>query len=151
VAKGVVAADPETFATTKPGVFVCGDAATGPSDVTTAMATARTAAEFMHKYLRGEKASREYAPVRPSVVVEPLELDEAAAPVRPTMGRIAVAARRQCFDEAELGFDEDAAVGEARRCLRCDWEPHRARLKKLEALTVAKPAKRSRELEVLSV
>lgn len=157
IAKGVVAADPDTFATTKPGVFACGDAATGPSDVTTAMATARIAAEFTHKYLRGEKAHREYAPVRPSVVVEPLELEENPASVRPDMRRLSVESRSLCFDEVELGLDEAAAVGEARRCLRCDWEPHRARLKKLEAdeeatlATPTIPAKRSRKLEVLNV
>lgn len=154
IGNGVIAADPDTFATTKPGVFACGDAAIGPSDVTTAMATARIAAEFTHKYLRGEKAHRAYMPVRPSVVVEPLELEVGAAPVPPSMPRLAVEARHRCFDEVDLGLDEDAAVGEARRCLRCDWEPHRARLKKLEADEVAKPAqpaKRARALEVLSV
>jgi len=133
VSKGVVAADPETFATTRPGVFACGDAATGPSDVTTAMATARIAAEFTHKYLRGEKALRDYAPVRPSVVVEPLELEEGAAAQRPCMPQLSIEQRTRCFDEVELGLGEEAAVGEARRCLRCDWEPHRARLKKAEA------------------
>lgn len=154
VAKGAVAADPHTFATTRPGVFACGDAATGPTDVTTAMATARIAAEFIHKYLRGEKAQREYAPVRPSVVVEPLELEEGAASVRPGVRRLPPESRARCFDEVELGFNEDTAVGEARRCLRCDWEPHRARLNKLEADEAARratPAKRSRALEVLDV
>ncbi len=154
VGKGVVAADPDTFATTRPGVFACGDAATGPADVTTAMATARVAAESIHKYLRGEKAHREYAPVRPSVVVEPLELEEGAASARAAMRRLPPETRAYCFDEVELGLEEDAAVGEARRCLRCDWEPHRARLKKLEAdkvVTPATPAKRSRALEVLNV
>jgi NADH-quinone oxidoreductase subunit F len=131
--KGVVAADPDTFTTTRPGVFACGDAATGPSDVTTAMATARIAAESIHRYLRGERPAREYAPVRPSVVVEPLELEEAAAASRPGMARLSVEQRRHCFAEVELGLGEEAAVLEASRCLRCDWEPHRARLKKAEA------------------
>ncbi len=155
VAKGVVAADPDTFATTRPGVFACGDATTGPSDVTTAMATARVAAEFTHKYLRGDTTRRTYTPVRPSVVVEPLELEESAASVRPRMRLLSVETRQHCFDEVELGLDEDAAVGEARRCLRCDWEPHRARLKKLEEAEEgagpATPAKRGRVLEVLNI
>ncbi len=151
VGKGVVAADPDTFATTRPGVFVCGDAATGSADVTTAMATARIAAEFTHKYLRGEKAHREYAPVRPSVVVEPLEVAEGVASARPTARRLSPETRTYCFDEVELGLDEEAAVGEARRCLRCDWEPHRARLKQLEAEKEETPAKPARVLEVLNV
>ena len=133
VSKGVVAADPETFATTRPGVFACGDTATGPSDVTTAMASARVAAEFIHKYLRGDKACRHYAPVRPSVVVEPLEVEEGPAASRPSMPRLPNERRSHSFDEVDLGLAEEAAVCEARRCLRCDWEPHRARLKKAEA------------------
>jgi NADH-quinone oxidoreductase subunit F len=141
VSKGVVVADPETFATTRPGVFACGDATTGPSDVTTAMATARIAAQCMHQYLRGEKASRAYAPVRPSVVVEPLELEAAPAGPRPSMPRLSIEQRKHCFDELELGLGEEAAVGEAHRCLRCDWEPHRSRLKKAEAGVGPRPAR----------
>jgi NADH-quinone oxidoreductase subunit F len=155
VANGVVAVDPDTFATTRPGVFACGDATTGSSDVTTAMATARVAAEFTHKYLRGDTTRRTYTPVRPSIVVEPLELEESAASARPGMRLLPVETRQHCFDEVELGLDEDAAVSEASRCLRCDWEPHRARLKKLkeadEEARQARPSKRSRALEVLNV
>ena len=133
VAKGVVTVNPETFATTKPGVFACGDAATGPGDVATAMATGRIAAEFILKHLRGEKATPEYTTVQPSVVVEPLELGEPPSGPRPSMPRLSVEQRRLCFDEVELGLGEEAAVGEAQRCLRCDWEARKVRLKKAEA------------------
>ncbi len=134
VSRGVVTVDAETFATTKPGVFACGDAATGPADVTTSMATARIAAEFIHKYLRGEKVLRVYAPVRPSVVVEPLELEEASVASRPRLPRLPVEQRARSFDEVELGLAEEAAIREACRCLRCDWEPHQARLERGKAV-----------------
>lgn len=148
VSRGVITADAETFATTRPGVFACGDATTGPSDVTTAMATGRIAAEFIHKYLRGEKALREYAPVRPSVVVEPLALEEGPVESRPRMPRLTVEQRVRCFDEVELGFAEEAAVREACRCLRCDWEPHRARLERADAGGGPTPARAPQDATV---
>jgi hypothetical protein len=110
--------------TAKRGVFACGDAVTGAGDVTTAMSTARIAATFIHKYLRCEPLTREYPPVRPSVLVEPVAVSEAEAAeaTRPLIPARPAVVRRLTFDEVELGLAEEAAVREARRCLRCDWE-----------------------------
>ncbi|MGE5189020.1 MAG: FAD-dependent oxidoreductase [Gemmatimonadota bacterium] len=128
-----VAIDDETFMTGKKGVFACGDAVTGPADVTTAMAAAGIAAESIHRYLRGEAPAREYRPVLPSVVVEPVKLgEEMAAVSRPRMPKIPLARRRTTFDEVELGYSEDAAMEEAKRCLRCDWEMQKARRQREE-------------------
>jgi NADH-quinone oxidoreductase subunit F len=123
-ARGTVGVDAETFITAKRGVFACGDAVTGAGDVTTAMSTAKIAATFVHKYLRGEELTREYRPTRPSVIVEPVEVPEAEAAeaARPEMPRLSAKQRRHTFAEVELGLAEEAAVREARRCLRCDWE-----------------------------
>lgn len=122
--KGTVGVHSETFMTAKKGVFACGDAVTGPGDVTTAMATAKVAAEFIDKFLRGEELKREYSPVRPSVIVEPVEVseEEAAEATRPKMPRLSAEQRKHTLAEVELGLTEAAAVREARRCLRCDWE-----------------------------
>ncbi len=123
---GTVGVDRETFMTARPGVFACGDAVTGAGDVTTAMATAKIAATFIHKYLRGEPLVRTYRPVRPSITVAPVPVgEEEAAAARPTMPRLPPNARRGNFAEVELGLTEDQAVREARRCLRCDWELQR--------------------------
>jgi len=40
--------------------------------------------------------------------------------VRPTMNELPVKDRIANFTEVELGLDEQTAVLEARRCLRCD-------------------------------
>ncbi len=49
---GLVVADSETGATSRPGVFAGGDAVTGPDLVVTAMTAGRRAAEAMDEYLR---------------------------------------------------------------------------------------------------
>ncbi len=135
-AKGTVGVDAETFMTARRGVFACGDAVTGAGDVTTAMSTAKIAATFIHKYLRGEPLVREYHATRPSVIVAPVEVSEAEAAeaVRPPMPTLPAEQRKRTFDEVELGLAEEAAVREARRCLRCDWELQKQlRLKQQEA------------------
>jgi NADPH-dependent glutamate synthase beta subunit-like oxidoreductase len=141
--KGTVGVDAETFMTARRGVFACGDAVTGAGDVTTAMSTAKIAATIIHEYLRGEPLVREYHPTRPSVMVPPMEVTEgeAAEVTRPPMPRLPADQRRATFDEVELGLTEDAALCEARRCLRCDWElQKRLRLIEAEALGQGKEA-----------
>jgi len=143
--KGTVGVDAETFMTARRGVFACGDAVTGAGDVTTAMSTAKIAATIIHEYLRGETLVREYHATRPSVMVPPMEVSEseAAEVTRPPMPKLPADQRRRTFDEVELGLAEEAAVCEARRCLRCDWELQKQlRLKQQQAVDrgeVAKP------------
>ncbi len=50
---GLIVADPESGATTRPGVYAGGDDVTGPSLVVTAMVAGRKAAKAMDEYLRG--------------------------------------------------------------------------------------------------
>jgi glutamate synthase (NADPH/NADH) small chain len=49
---GLIVADPQTGATTRPGVFAGGDDVSGPDLVVTAMAAGRRAAAAIHKYLQ---------------------------------------------------------------------------------------------------
>jgi glutamate synthase (NADPH/NADH) small chain len=49
--KGNIVADPETGATSKPGVFAGGDVVTGATTVILAMGAGRTAAKSIHEYL----------------------------------------------------------------------------------------------------
>jgi glutamate synthase (NADPH/NADH) small chain len=48
---GLITVDPETMATSRPGVFAGGDAVTGPDLVVTAMGAGRTAAASIDEYL----------------------------------------------------------------------------------------------------
>lgn len=54
---GCVIADPETGATTKPGVFAGGDVVTGAATVILAMSAGQKAAKAVHQYLESRKAA----------------------------------------------------------------------------------------------
>lgn len=128
VSKGnAIVADKETLLTTREGVFACGDTVTLSTDVTTAMAQAQIAAEMIHKYLRGEQLKREYRPIIPSVVVEPIGVEEVTDVTRPQMPKLPPEQRKNNFNEVELGYIKEVAMREARRCLRCDWEVQKMR------------------------
>ena len=116
--------DPETLSTNVDGIFAGGDVVTGPNTVTEAMAHGKTAAQMIDKYIRGEKLERKYEVTRPVVRVEAVELtdEEIKGLKKPEMPSIPVDQRSKSFKEVELGFTEEEAIAEAKRCLRCDLE-----------------------------
>ncbi len=112
--------DPVTLLTNRPGVFAGGDAVTGPATVTQALAAGRQAAlridEYLqHRYpvpgkeakeaLTGELLAKTAEAIRKMSRLEP--------PLLPPE------ARTQDFRPVELIYHWEAAVSEARRCLRC--------------------------------
>jgi NADPH-dependent glutamate synthase beta subunit-like oxidoreductase len=121
--------DEDTAMTTRPGVFAGGDNVTGPNTVVEAMAAGKLAAEAIEKFVTGQPLLREHRLVRPSVYVPPwvLSEEEADKARRPERKHIPVAQRRKNFREVELTYDEEEAVLEARRCLRCDLETEDAK------------------------
>jgi NADPH-dependent glutamate synthase beta subunit-like oxidoreductase len=111
--------DPETLATSRQGVFAGGDAKSGPASVIEAIADGRQAAISIDKYLGGSgDISETLAP--PEGVLEPLE--EAGEKRRPPMPTVPVKQRLNNFVQVELGYDDEMAIEEAKRCLRCDLE-----------------------------
>jgi len=114
----------ETFVTNVPGVFAGGDVVKGPNTVIEAMSSGKIAAEMIDKYLQGKPVVREYKVTRPSMYIEPVELteEEVMEAERPAMPCLSVSERVNNFNEVELGFTEQAAIREARRCVRCDLE-----------------------------
>ena len=122
--RGTLVADPETFLTTRKGVFAGGDLITGPNTVVDAVASGKTAAESIDKFLSGQEIRREYEITRPSEYIEPVELteEELLEARRPSMPRLSPRERKSNFKEVEQGLTEEQAVKEARRCLRCDLE-----------------------------
>ena len=112
--------DEKTLATNIPGFFSGGDAVTGPATVVQAIAAGHRAAVSMDCYLRGKEYKGYWYP-KPHFMVDRLELtEEDEKLVRPKMKELPVSGRINNFEEAELGLDEQAALSEARRCLRCD-------------------------------
>ena len=121
-----LAVDPLTLATHIPGVFAGGDAVTGPSTVVEAMAGGYRAAVSIDRFLKGQDLyqNRVYDPLRRAEVPKSEEGGEEGEAAKPRAPMPAMAAdRRVCtFEEVNLGFDEETAVREAKRCLRCDLE-----------------------------
>jgi len=114
--------DPETLATSRKSVFAGGDAVTGPKTVIDAISAGKRAAESIDRFLRGESLQREYKVTRPSMYIEPIELSEKEieSASRGKMPQLTIEERVKNFKEIDLGYTEEIAVREARRCLRCD-------------------------------
>jgi NADPH-dependent glutamate synthase beta subunit-like oxidoreductase len=112
--------DPDTLATSQEGAFAGGDVVTGPASIIEAIAAGRRAATAIDRYLGGDGVIDEtLAPVQE--VVSCLGRDENFADIlRVPMPCLPVKKRLNSFAEVELGFTEEMAVEEARRCLRCD-------------------------------
>jgi NADH-quinone oxidoreductase subunit F len=114
----LIAINPVNGQTSEEWVFAGGDAVSGPSSVIEAIAAGEKAAVGMHAHLRGagDIPWRSYRPVDTF-------FDPDADPVmsaRPGLKLIPVA-RRRGFVEVESTWASPVALGETKRCLRCDY------------------------------
>ncbi len=116
--------DSNSLATNVQGVFAGGDFVTGPGMVVEAIAAGRRGAMAIDKYLRGDDS-------RVEIYDRKVKVAEGAAPEleeswelkpRSKVKTLPLPDRRASFAEIELGFTEDVARREAKRCLRCDLE-----------------------------
>jgi len=107
-----------TLQTSLEGVFAGGDLVTGPAMAIDAMAAGKRAAVSIDRYIKGQDLSLGR------------ELDETFFPVedvregitpepRVAMPEMDVDKRIKGFDEVQLGYTEDMAIAEAKRCLSC--------------------------------
>lgn len=116
---GTVIVDPESFTTSRAGVFAGGDFITGPRNVIEVIGDGRKAARAIDKYLSGGKERRyEYTlmernPVRKDPGYE-------AVP-RQVQDSVEMGARWDIEKEVELGFSKENAAKEADRCLLCHY------------------------------
>ncbi len=110
--------DPNSFTTSKIGVFAGGDVVTGPTTVAEAIGAGRRASISIDRYIRGKRPDR---PLRkpPVARIEQLNL----AYFQPIAGaqttNLQFADRINGFDEVDRGFTNDLAIAEAKRCLSC--------------------------------
>jgi NADH-quinone oxidoreductase subunit F len=90
-----------------------------------AIAAGRRAAIAIEKYLRGDTSRVEIYDLKPSAIEEVISKEEEETwepQFRPEMTRLPIEERKRSFKETELGFSEEKAGQEAKRCLRCDLE-----------------------------
>jgi NADH-quinone oxidoreductase subunit F len=118
VTKGKVQVDPVTQKAGD-GIFVGGDAATGPATIVEAIAAGQRAAQAIDVFLGGKgELPPDTGLASPG---KPEESEDAQAGRRPIRARPPAKCRGN-FDEVVKGYSLQAACAEARRCLRCDLE-----------------------------
>jgi heterodisulfide reductase subunit A-like polyferredoxin len=112
--------DPETLATSMPGVFAGGDAVTGPSMIVEAIGQGKRAAFHIDRSLRGERGPARFDGRLPAV--EHAQVLARGEPTRRrpvTLPELPAAMRMRSTDEVEITLDEAAARASAARCLDC--------------------------------
>ena len=118
--RGRVVYNSKTMTTSRKGVFGCGEMMMGPGTAVQAMANGRLAAQAICRYLEGEPFNA--ADLEEVAVLEALDekvtgeighSDRLAIPMMTPEERV------RHFKQAELGYDVETAIREARRCLTC--------------------------------
>jgi len=115
-----IQADPITLTTNRAGVFAGGDAVSGPATVVEALAAGRLASSRIDDYLqrRYPLADREMKE-RLSGDLLPDTIEMIRKVSRLELPTLSPEARTKDFKSVELGYSWEAAISEARRCLRC--------------------------------
>ncbi len=117
--------DNNTLATNIPGIFAGGDFVTGPGMVIEAIAAGRRGAIAIDKYLKGDTSRVEIYDLKTRGVEKVTAGEEEETweeKPRLEIPTLPAQERKQSFQEIELGFSEEQAREEAKRCLRCDLE-----------------------------
>lgn len=133
----------ERGATRQEGIFAGGDAIQQPHTVVHAIGSGKRAAIFIDCFLRkrkweavfdalriGEKGSlsmrryladeKEMPPLSPkTVLLKDLNLDYFEHGKRKKTARLPAGKRQGTFEEVNLGFAEESAIAEAKRCFNC--------------------------------
>jgi heterodisulfide reductase subunit A len=125
---GTVETNKESFETSIHGLFAGGDVVDGPATVIAAMGAGKRVAEAIDKQLRGlpmEDFETHLPPpeiprgesFRPHPYARSYT-DTPKAP-RVKMPKLPADSRGKGWEEVELGFSEEQAIAEAKRCLHC--------------------------------
>ena len=116
--RGLIKVNRETYQTTSPDIFACGDIAHGPRLFIDAIASAQIAARSMHDFLRGtrtEVAVRKQW--RPAAYTMAEGWDTIPRESPPTLESDRRAASLEIVEES---YPEAQARTQAERCLRCN-------------------------------
>ena len=121
---GTISVTHQQLQTSEPGVFAGGDVIRGPRTVVQAVTAGRKAAQAIHEYLTGISLSR---PKRQLNFTKGKRFEDVdmhnfdTIPIKPgeQMPIRAPERRIRDFDEIDMGFTEETAIREAKRCLQC--------------------------------
>ncbi|HKB38809.1 MAG TPA: FAD-dependent oxidoreductase, partial [Gemmataceae bacterium] len=118
-APGILKVDPQTLATTAPGVFVAGDLAHGTKLMIHAIASGKKAARSVYQYLTGRAITSEAVEIH-KVIEEYRREKDYEKPRRVPIPVLDVRQRLASpMAMVESGYDEARARCEAARCLDC--------------------------------
>ena len=114
--RGLIAVDRDNLMTSVPGIFAGGDCVFGPRLIIDSVADGKRAAVGIDEFLRKTKHADPLLEVevldRHQMITNYMEIARQSVPMLPLE-------RRTGVTEVEIGFDEQTAVEEAQRCLRC--------------------------------
>jgi len=116
--QGTIKIDPETLMTTAPGIFAAGDIAFGPRLIISAAADGKKAAEQIERYLKGSQWKSRSRLVQ-ITVLDHHQMAESFDEYSRLPIPIIPLDRRTGITEVEVGYSENEAQREARRCLQC--------------------------------
>jgi heterodisulfide reductase subunit A-like polyferredoxin len=120
-----IAINPNTFATSRPGVFAAGDSVSGTAFVIEAVANGHKSAESIIRYLQGKPLEPDPTPELPVMsfssgeIAEKVGRGEIQKLPRVPLPEIPIKERINNFIEVECGYDDASAQAEAARCLAC--------------------------------
>ena len=117
--RGTIVVDPETMMTGRRGIFSAGDCFSGAISIVDAIAGGQKAALHINRYLQGDVLR-----VRPEKTIEEADIkveipEGTEKQPRQPVPTLPVSERISNFKEASLGFEAEAAIKEAERCLNC--------------------------------
>jgi NADH-quinone oxidoreductase subunit F len=119
--RGTFTVDNNTLATNVAGVFAGGDCVSGPGMAIHAIAAGRRAALGIHKFLRGDHSRVDLSEGRHDIAHASTYHEEETGDKRRLPVQCSLTHERiKSFAEVEVGYSEEAAREEAKRCLRCD-------------------------------
>jgi ferredoxin len=114
--RGLIAVNPATLMTSASGIFAGGDCVFGPRLIIDSVGDGKRAAIGIDEYLRGGKHPDPIIEVeilkRHAMPLDFLDISRQAVPMLPLE-------RRTGVTEVEVGYDAEAAMAEAQRCLHC--------------------------------
>jgi NADPH-dependent glutamate synthase beta subunit-like oxidoreductase len=118
-AKGLLATDSETMMTGRRGIFAAGDCFDGAGSIVKAIASGQQAASVMNRYLQGDVLRVIPAEVVDEASIEVKIPDGIEKMARQPMPLMPVAERVSNWKEVALGYEAEAAIAEAKRCMNC--------------------------------
>ena len=119
---GFIYVDEDTMATNVKRIFAGGDVVTGPDVAVNAIVAGHRAAASIDRFLNGEDLKENRDDIKPRLLpkdLAPIPQTPHSREYRVPMPTLPVDERIKGFDEVELGYTEEQAIREAKRCLHC--------------------------------